>query len=90
VEALIWTQSNSDLEENAGKGVRQEELLSAFKARESFFGAREITHGKTLMPPSNPPSERAEYALSRHFLVRQRKTRGMHASMGTASSCLGF
>jgi hypothetical protein len=28
-EALIWAQSNSDLEEYAGKEVRQEELLSA-------------------------------------------------------------
>jgi hypothetical protein len=29
VEALIWAQSNNDLEEYAGKDVRQEELLSA-------------------------------------------------------------
>ena len=32
VEAYIWTQSNSDLEEHAGKDVRQEELLSALSA----------------------------------------------------------
>jgi len=29
-EALIWEQSNSDLEENAREDVRQEVLLSAF------------------------------------------------------------
>jgi hypothetical protein len=29
-EALIWAQSNIDLEEYASKDVRQEELLSAF------------------------------------------------------------
>jgi len=32
VEALIWAQSNNDLEEYAGKGVRQEEMLSALLA----------------------------------------------------------
>jgi hypothetical protein len=62
VEALIWTQSNSDLEENAGNDVRQEELLSAFSACGSFFGAWEITHGKPPTAPSNPPSEGFRYA----------------------------
>jgi hypothetical protein len=65
VEALIWTQSNSDLEEHAGKVVRQEELLSAFSASGSFFGAWEITHGKPPTAPSNPPSECFENACSR-------------------------
>ena len=90
MEALIWTQSNNDLEEHAGKDVRQEVLLSAFSACGSFFGAWEITHGKSPMPPSNPPSRRKEDACSRQFFVGQREIRGMHASMGTASSCLGF
>ena len=31
-EALIWAQSNSDLEEYAYKDMRQEELLSALSA----------------------------------------------------------
>jgi hypothetical protein len=57
VEALIWTQSNSDLEEDAGKDVRQDELLSALLARRSFFGAWKITHGKPPTAPSNLPSE---------------------------------
>jgi hypothetical protein len=90
VEALIWAQSNSDLEEYASKCVRQEELLSAFSACGRFFGAWKITHGKPPTAPSNPPSERFENACSRQFFIGQRKTRGMHASMGTASSCLGF
>ena len=90
MEALIWAISNNDLEEYASKGVRQEELLSAFKARGRFFGAWEITHGKPPTSPSNPLSECFENACSRQFFVGQRKTRGMYASMGTASSCLGF
>jgi hypothetical protein len=51
VEAYIWTQSNNDLEEHAGKDVRQEELLSALSAFNGFFGAWEHTHGK---PPTAP------------------------------------
>ena len=90
VEALIWAQSNSDLEEYASKDVRQEELLSAFSACGRFFGTQEITHGKPPTAPSNPPSECFENACSRQFFVGQRENRGMHASMGTASSCLGF
>ena len=90
VEAYIWTQSNSDLEEYARKDVRQDELLSAFSACGSFFGAWEITHGKPPTAPSNPPSECFEDACSGQFFVGQREIRGMHASMGTASSCLGF
>ena len=56
-EALIWEQSHSDLEENARNDVRQEVLLSAFKASRRFFGAWKITHGKPPIAPSNPPSE---------------------------------
>jgi hypothetical protein len=62
VEALIWAKSNNDLEEHAGKDVRQEELLSALLARRSFFGAWKITHGKPPTAPSNPPSEYFENA----------------------------
>jgi hypothetical protein len=90
VEALIWTQSNSDLEEYAGKVVRQEELLSALSACGRLFGAWEITHGKPPTAPSNPSSECFTNACSRQFFVGQREIRGMHASMGTALSCLGF
>ena len=66
-EALIWAYSNSDLEENADKDMRQEELLSALSASGGFFGAREITHGKPPTAPSNPPSERAQNADTGHF-----------------------
>ena len=90
VQALIWTQSNSDLEEYADKDVRQEELLSALSACGSFFGTQKNSHGKPPMAPSNPPSECFGNACSRQFFVGQREIRGMHASMGTASSCLGF
>jgi hypothetical protein len=65
VEALIWAQSNNDLEEHAGNDVRQEELLSAFSACGSFFGAWEITHGKPPTAPANPCSRREEDACSR-------------------------
>jgi len=62
VEALIWTQSNYDLEEHAGKDVRQKEHLSALSACGRFFGAWEITHGKPPTAPSNPSSEWFENA----------------------------
>jgi hypothetical protein len=62
VEALIWAESNNDLEEYASKGVRQEELLSAFKASIRFFDAWEITHGKPPIAPSNPHSRKQEDA----------------------------
>jgi hypothetical protein len=63
VEALIWAQSNSDLEEHAGKDVRQEELLSALSAFDGFFGAWEFTHGKPPIAHSNPYSRRKEDAF---------------------------
>jgi hypothetical protein len=45
------------LEEHAGKDVRQEEQLSALSAFDGFFGAWEITHGKSPTAPSNPLRE---------------------------------
>jgi hypothetical protein len=78
------------LEENASKDVRQEEMLSALSALDGFFGNREFTHGKPPTALSNPPSEGFRNALSRQFFVSQRENRGMYASMGTASTCLGF
>jgi hypothetical protein len=57
VKAYIWAQSHNDLEEHAGKDVRQEEHLSALSAFEGFFGAWEITHGKPPTAPSNPLSD---------------------------------
>jgi hypothetical protein len=61
-EALIWAQSNSDLEEYADKDMRQEELLSALSASRRFFGTWKLTHGKPPALPSNPLSEQEEYA----------------------------
>ena len=90
VEALIWTQSNSDLEEHAGKDVRQEEHLSALSAFDGFFGTREITHGKPPSPPANPYSRRKEDASQGSSSAVSGKIRGMSVSMGTASTCLGF
>jgi len=63
VEALIWTQSNGDLEENAGKDMRSEKLHPAFEALDGFFGAWEITHEKPPTAPSNPTSRRKEDAF---------------------------
>jgi hypothetical protein len=57
VEALIWAESNSDLEEHAGKDVRQEEHLSALSAFGRFFGAWEFTHGKSPTALSNLQSD---------------------------------
>ena len=90
VEALIWTQSNSDLEEYAGKDVRQEELLSALSAFEGFFGAWEIKHGKPPTAPSNLHSREQEDAFQGSSSAVSGKIRGMSVSMGTASTCLGF
>ena len=91
MKAYIWAQSNNDLEEHAGKDVRQEELLFALSVLGRFLGAWEISHGKPPSPPANAPSERFENACSRHFFVGQRKTRGMLGSIGYGvRACLGF
>jgi hypothetical protein len=78
------------LEEDAGKDVRQGELLSALSAFDGFFGAWEITHGKSPTAPSNPSSRRKEDASQDSSSVVSGKIRGMSGSMGTASTCLGF
>jgi hypothetical protein len=90
VEALIWTQSNGDLEEHAGTDVRQEEHLSALSAFDGFFGAWEITHGKPPTAPSNPHSRKQEDAFQGRSSSVSGEIRGMSVSMGTASTCLGF
>jgi hypothetical protein len=90
VEALIWAESNIDLEDHAGKDVRQEEHLSALSAFDGFFGAWEITHGKPPTALSNPFSRRKEDAYQGSSSSVSGKNRGMAASMGTASTCLGF
>jgi hypothetical protein len=90
VEAYIWAQSNIDLEEYAGKDVRQEELLSALSAFNGFFGTQEISHGKPPTAPSNPHSGKQEDASQGSSSSVSGKIRGMSASMGTASTCLGF
>ncbi len=89
VEALIWAESNIDLEEHAGKDVRQEEHPSALSACGSFFGAWVFTHGKPPTAPANP-HEKTRRCFSMQFFGRQREFRGMPASMGTASTCLGI
>ena len=78
------------MEEYAGKDVRQEEHLSALSAFDGFFGAWEITHGKSPAAPSNPYSSKQEDASQGRSSVVSGKLRGMSASMGTASTCLGF
>jgi hypothetical protein len=78
------------LEEHAGKDVRQEELLSALSALDGFFGAWEITHGKPPTALSNPSSRKQEDAFKGSSSSVSGKNRGMYASMGTASTCLGF
>jgi hypothetical protein len=90
VEAYIWAQSNSDLEEHACKDVRQEEHLSALSAFDGFFGAWEITHGKPPSYPANPASRRKEDASQGSSSSVSGKIRGMSVSMETASTCLGF
>ena len=70
--------------------MRQEELLSALSAFDGFFGAWEITHGKPPTAPSNPPSRRKEDAFQGSSSSVSGKNRGMYASMGTGSTCLGF
>jgi hypothetical protein len=84
VEALIWAQSNGDLEEYASKDMRSEERLSALSVLDGFFGAWDNTHGKPPTAPSNPLSEGFRNACSRQFFVGRRENRGMLASMGTA------
>jgi hypothetical protein len=78
------------LEEHAGRDVRQEELLSALSAFDGFFDAWEITHGKPPTAPSNPLSRRKNDAFQGSSSSVSGKNRGMLASMGTASTCLGF
>ena len=90
MEALIWTQSNGDLEEHAGKDVRQEERLSALSALDGFFGAWEITHGKSPTAPSNPSPRKQDDASQGRSSSVGGEIRGMSVSMGTASTCLGF
>ena len=90
VEALIWAQSNSDLEEYASKDVRQEELLSAFSACGRFFGTQEITHGKPPTAPSNPPSECFENACSRQSSSVSGKTEACMHRWGRRRHASGF
>jgi hypothetical protein len=78
------------LEEHAGKDVRQEEHLSTLSAFDGFFGAWEITHGKPPTAPSNPHSRKQKDAFQGSSSAVSGKIRGMSASMGTASTCLGF
>jgi hypothetical protein len=78
------------LEENADKDMRQEELLSALSASRRFFGAREITHGKPPTAPSNPPSERAQNAVTGHFRGSAEWWRHPGRVGARTPSCLGF
>jgi hypothetical protein len=78
------------LEENASKNVRKEEHLSALSVLDGFFGTWEFTHGKPPNASSNPSSRRKEDASQGSSSAVSGKIRGMLASMGTASTCLGF